>query len=142
MAQKEIENRSDIERLVNSFYSKVQEDEMLGYIFNDIAKVDWDRHLPKMYNFWESLLLDGAYSGNAMEPHFRVNKLIPLEDTHFDRWLQIWESTVRSLFKGEKAELAITRANAIKEILAFKINRINHPPQNNTDIPLVNPGNQ
>ncbi|WP_199417096.1 group III truncated hemoglobin [Chitinophaga silvatica] len=139
MALKEIENRDDVQKLVDTFYSNVQNDKVLGYIFNDIAKVDWERHLPKMYNFWDSLLLEGTYTGNAMQPHFRVNKLIPLEDAYFNRWLEIWESTVHSLFTGEKAELAIYRAKSIKEVMAFKINRINHPPQHNTDIPIVNP---
>ncbi|MBV8255221.1 MAG: group III truncated hemoglobin [Chitinophaga sp.] len=142
MERREIKMREDIELLVNSFYDKVQKDEVIGFIFNDIAKVKWSVHLPKMYNFWESLLLNGSYSGNAMEPHFRINKLIPLEPAHFQRWLQLFEATVHELFTGEVSDLAITRAKSIAEILKFKMNSINHPDQNNKNIPLVNPGNQ
>ncbi|GEP90468.1 hemoglobin [Chitinophaga terrae (ex Kim and Jung 2007)] len=142
MPLKEIESRADIQQLVDSFYSRVQADELLGHIFNDIAKVDWDLHLPKMYDFWDSLLLDGSFSGNVMQPHFRLNKLIPLEEQHFNRWLAIFEDTVHSLFTGEKAELAIYRARSIKEIMEFKINLVNHPPKDNSKIPLVNPGNE
>ncbi|RAJ75156.1 hemoglobin [Chitinophaga dinghuensis] len=143
MERREIKTREDIELLVNSFYDKVQQDEVIGFIFKDIAKVDWARHLPTMYNFWESLLLEsGSYRGNAMEPHFRINKKIPLEAAHFQRWIQLFEATVNKLFTGETAALAITRAKSIGEILLFKMNSINHPDPNNKKIPLVNPGNQ
>lgn len=53
---KNLETRQDIEDLVNRFYDKVQKDETIGFFFNDVAKVDWDHHLPKMYSFWETLL--------------------------------------------------------------------------------------
>ncbi len=48
---KDIENRTDIEVLVNAFYQKVQQDPLIGYIFTDVAKVNWKHHLPKMYEF-------------------------------------------------------------------------------------------
>jgi hemoglobin len=53
----DIQNRSDIELLVNTFYEKVRENKVLGYIFNDVAKINWESHLPKMYSFWASILL-------------------------------------------------------------------------------------
>ncbi|WP_367274609.1 group III truncated hemoglobin [uncultured Lutibacter sp.] len=49
---KDINNREDIELLVNKFYEKVKVDETIGYIFNEIANINWDKHLPKMYDFW------------------------------------------------------------------------------------------
>ena len=49
---KAINNREDIELLVNKFYEKVKVDETIGYIFNEIANINWDKHLPKMYDFW------------------------------------------------------------------------------------------
>ncbi|PSL49833.1 hemoglobin [Chitinophaga niastensis] len=141
MEKQEIANRNDIALLVDSFYEKVKEDELIGFIFNDVAKVDWPQHLPIMYDFWENLLLDtGSYGRNAMDPHFRLNKLIPLQPEYFDRWLQLFEATVGEHFTGEKATLAVTRARSIKGIMALKMNQINHPgPDKN--IPLVNPGN-
>lgn len=141
MEKKEITNRADIKLLVDRFYEKVQVDDRIGYIFNDIAKVDWSKHLPTMYDFWESLLLEGGnYRGNSMAPHFRINQLIPLESAHFDRWISLFEGTVNELFKGENADLAITRARSIKDIMAYKMNQINHPDDNNKKIPLINPG--
>ncbi|MET3875727.1 group III truncated hemoglobin [Chitinophaga sp. OAE865] len=142
MEKRDISNRDDIVILVNSFYDKVKEDDLIGFIFNDIAKVDWTRHLPTMYNFWEGLLLDGGnYKGNVMDPHFKLNRLIPLEPAYFDRWLQLFEATVTENFAGEKASLAVTRARSIKGIMLFKMDQVNRPGADN-QIPLVNPGNK
>ncbi|MGF6845957.1 hemoglobin [Chitinophaga sp. W3I9] len=142
MEKREIANRDDIILLVNSFYDKVKADDLIGFIFNDVAKVDWPHHLPIMYNFWEGILLDGGnYKGNVMDPHFKLNKLIPLEPAYFDRWLQLFEATVAENFTGEKAALAVTRARSVKGIMSFKMNQINHPGTGN-QIPLVNPGNK
>ena len=44
---KKLESHEDIEHLINSFYAKVVKDEVIGFFFNDVAKVDWDKHLPK-----------------------------------------------------------------------------------------------
>jgi hypothetical protein len=42
----DITHRSDIKRLIDTFYEKVKADSVIGYIFNDIAHVDWPKHLP------------------------------------------------------------------------------------------------
>ncbi|WP_143305364.1 group III truncated hemoglobin [Chitinophaga vietnamensis] len=142
MERRDIINREDIIRLVNRFYEQVKEDEVIGFIFNEVARVDWQKHLPIMYDFWEGLLLDSnAYTRRVMEPHFRLNQQLPLEPPHFTRWLQLFESTVNELFEGEKAKIAITRARSIKGIMEFKMNAARHP-QENKNIPLVNPGNK
>ncbi len=60
--KKDIENRKDIELLVRSFYDKVKADDTIGYIFNDIAKVNWEKHLPVMFDFWENVLF---YTGGV-----------------------------------------------------------------------------
>jgi hemoglobin len=39
--KRDIENKKDIELLITTFYDKVKADAAIGYIFNDIAKVDW-----------------------------------------------------------------------------------------------------
>jgi len=49
--KKDIENRDDIIRLVNTFYDKVKPDETIGYFFNRVVDVNWEKHLPVMYNF-------------------------------------------------------------------------------------------
>ena len=101
---KQIESSQDVEFLVNQFYLKVKNDAMIGFFFKDIMNVNCDLHLPKMYQFWESLLLGkSTYKGNTMAKHFPINKMAAMEKSHFDHWLKIWMETVDDTFKGEIA---------------------------------------
>ncbi|MDO5615383.1 MAG: group III truncated hemoglobin [Cruoricaptor ignavus] len=119
---KDLETRQDIELLVNTFYDKVAKDEVIGYYFTQIAKVDWGEHLPKMYKFWETLLFGQvSYKGNPMAVHFPVNEKKPIEKHHFEHWLGLWTETVNSLFQGEKADMAIYKAGNISSLMAYKM---------------------
>ena len=64
---KDLATREDIELQVNSFYNKVVKDDVIGFFFKDVVKVDFEQHLPKMYSFWESILFGQmTYKGNPM----------------------------------------------------------------------------
>ena len=122
---RDLSNRTDIEIFVRSFYDRVKKDELLGPIFNDIAKVDWEKHLPVMFDFWEFTVLGTAvYSGNAMAPHFELHKKTPLSPEHFARWLQIFNSTADALFAGENTELMKSKANNIAGLMEYKLNSV------------------
>lgn len=118
----DIQNRKDIEQLINSFYDKVKQDDVIGFIFNDVAKVNWEKHLPVMYDFWENILfLSNNYAGNPMSVHTHLNKLTPLAKEHFERWLKLFNETTDELFEGEKAMLAKEKALSIANIMEIKI---------------------
>ena len=120
--KKDIESKKDIELLVDAFYNKVQADELICYIFTDIAKVNWAKHLPIMYSFFENMLFyTGSYTGNPMELHKHINRLLPLNESHFKRWNLLFAKTVDELFAGEKAELAKQRAKSISAVMQIKI---------------------
>ena len=119
---KKLETRQDIEDLVNLFYDKVQNDDKIGFFFNDVAKVDWAHHLPKMYSFWETLLFGQiSYKGNPMAMHFQINEKVPLEKAHFAHWVKLWTETVEENFAGEMAELAIYKATNIANLMGYKM---------------------
>ena len=119
---KKLETRQDIEDLVNLFYDKVQNDDKIGFFFNDVAKVDWAHHLPKMYSFWETLLFGQiSYKGNPMAMHFPINEKVPLEKAHFAHWVKLWTETVEENFAGEMAELAIYKATNIANLMGYKM---------------------
>lgn len=110
----DISDKSDIKILIDAFYEKVKADRVIGYIFTDIAHVDWPRHLPVMYDFWEFLLLNGKnYTGNPIQKHFDLHEKHPLQAEHFDQWLSLFQSTVDELFSGPVADEAKSRAAAI-----------------------------
>jgi hemoglobin len=120
--KKDIESKREIELLVDAFYTKVKADELIGYIFTDIAKVNWEKHLPVMYSFFENMLFyTGSYTGNPMELHKHINSLYPLTAKHFERWSILFNSTVDELFSGEKAMLVKQRAKSISAVMQIKI---------------------
>ena len=122
MEKTDIQERKDIIRMVNLFYEKVKEDEFIGYIFNDLVKVDWEKHMPVMYDFWEGVLFfTGGYTGNPMITHRKLNNVVNLTPEHFNRWLQLFISTVDENFSGEKAELAKQRAMSIATVMQLKM---------------------
>lgn len=123
MVMRDISTAEDIELLVNSFYQEVQKDEVIGFIFNDIAHVNWDSHLPRMYAFWGSILLgQSGFNGNPMAKHMALDKLVKLKIVHFERWTEIWGATVDKLYAGKTADLAKQRAASIRQIMEYKVN--------------------
>jgi len=119
---KDIENRADIEGLIDSFYDKVRKDDTIGFIFNDIIGDDWSHHLPVMYQFWDMVLFSTAgYAGNPTKKHLEVDKRIPLEKVHFERWLQLWNETVDRLYTGEMAEMAKNKAMLMANLISMKV---------------------
>jgi hemoglobin len=120
--KKDIENRCDIEWLVTRFYEKVKADDTIGYIFNDIAKVNWEKHLPIMFNFWENVLFyTGNYEGNPMDIHQHLHRAAPLKKEHFTRWNLLFLETVDEHFEGTNAVLAKQRALSISTVMQLKI---------------------
>ena len=119
--KKDLEGRDDIRLLIGSFYTKVRRDELIGPIFSEVAKVDWDDHLPVMYDFWEGILFQtGNYAGNPMRVHKQLHDKFPLEQAHFDRWLNIFRETLDEHFEGPVTEQARQRALSIATMIRLK----------------------
>ncbi len=100
-----------IARLVATFYGRAREDGLIGPIFNAQVK-DWDHHIAQISDFWSSMMLKtGRYNGRPMRPHL----MLPLKGEHFDRWLALFETTVREIFQSDVAEAFIVRARRIAD---------------------------
>jgi hemoglobin len=126
--KKDISNRADIQQLVDTFYIKVRADETIGYLFNDVAQVNWEQHLPRMYDFWENILFQtGSFKGNPMAAHVQLHQKSPLSAAHFDRWQQLFNATVDELFEGDMAELIKQRALSIATMMRIKVFPTNDP---------------
>ncbi|HEX8248631.1 MAG TPA: group III truncated hemoglobin [Pyrinomonadaceae bacterium] len=115
--KKDIQTRSDIDNLMNRFYARAMSDEVIGYIFTGAAKLDLEKHLPIIGDFWETLILGAnkyqKRGRNPMQIHALLNLKTPLQSEHFRRWLEIFRETVDESFAGEQAESAKIRAEAI-----------------------------
>lgn len=127
---KDIENIEDIQLLVNSFYNKIREHELLGPIFNGVIQNRWPEHLEKMYRFWQTVLLeDHTYFGSPFPPHAKL----PVKKEHFDAWLETWRSTLHDLFKGPKTDEAQWRGEKMAAMFLYKIEYY----RNSTATPLM-----
>lgn len=115
----DIENRQDIEVIVNKFYNKVQADETISFMFDH---VHWEKHLPLMYDFWDNVLFyTGNYSGNPMAKHQMAHHRNPMTTEHFKRWLFLFAETVDELYDGPNATILKARAESIATIMQLKI---------------------
>ena len=125
----DIKNREDIASIVESFYKLAMSDEKIGYIFTDVAKLNLEKHIPTICDFWETVLFGNmVYRGSVVSKHIELHKLSRLEPLHFDTWIGIWEEIVNSNFKGEKADEMIHRAKLMAEMMKHKINYYDHNP--------------
>ena len=120
--KRDIQNKADIETLINAFYDKVRKDETIGYIFNETIGDDWSHHLPVMYHFWNMVLFSQpGYGGNPTRAHVDLDKKTPLKKEHFDRWLVLWNETTDELFAGENAGQAKNRAMLMANLISIKV---------------------
>lgn len=109
-----------IRQLVNTFYERIRHDAVLGPIF--MAHVaDWSLHLPKMYDFWSSVVLGTRrYAGRPIDAHRRLPNLAP---SHFDRWLNLWRQTVAELVPPAAQRAFIRPAENMAAAMATDLGR-------------------
>jgi hemoglobin len=125
----DIETLADCERLVRAFYGRALVDPIIGFIFADVAKLDLEAHVPVIASFWATILLGAqTYSGSAFKPHAALNAKVQLREGHFQRWLNLWRTTVDELFAGDRAELAKTHARRVAQAFLRRLAEEPDPP--------------
>lgn len=122
MNDNDIADINDIQRLVDTFYDTVRKDELLGSVFNTAIGNNWSHHLPIMYDFWNMVIFaQPGYAGQPVKKHVELDKRIPINKEHFDRWLEIWHETVDCLFAGEHADIAKNKAALMANLIHMKV---------------------
>jgi len=121
--KRDIENRADLEKLLETFYKKVFKDDLISHFFIEVVPLNLETHIPVIADFWESVLLDGrGYRKNVMEIHLNISEKSKIEKKDLDRWVKIFSETVDELFEGPKASLAKQKAASIATMMIIKIN--------------------
>ena len=121
--KQDIQNREDVYKLVSTFYTKVRDNEKIGYVFNEIIQ-DWPSHLEKLTDFWETnLFFVSKFRGNPMQAHVDVDRHFnnTIEQKHFGEWLNMWFETVDELFEGDRASIAKNRARNMASNLLMAV---------------------
>lgn len=120
----DLKGRNDIACVVNNFYDKVRKDDLIAFFFSEVVPVNWEHHLPVMYDFWEQVVFGtGPYHGNPMHVHVHIHSKSEMKTEHFERWVSLFTSTVDEHFSGENAERMKQRAISIATVMQIKISQ-------------------
>jgi hemoglobin len=114
----DIKTKSDIELLINTFYSKLLQIGEMKLVFDGIS---FESHLPNIIHFWSFVLIDEpGYKTNVFEKHMHL----PIKLHQFDIWLSVFIQTTDELFLGETADLAKQRATLLTHTFKSKWEKI------------------
>lgn len=104
---RDLDDPAEITEMVRRFYADVAQDDVLGPMFNDVARVDWSEHLPKLTAFWcRALLGRPGYQGNPFRAHIEVHEQRAFTRAHFERWLELFHETLDGGWAGPLVEQA------------------------------------
>ncbi len=100
-----------IRQMVYGFYDDVRTDAVLGPVFEQVLHDKWDEHMPRMVNFWATILLGvPRFSGNVFGKHMALSGIAP---EHFTRWLSLFKKTVMRLYEEDTAAEILEIADSI-----------------------------
>ena len=106
-----------IREMVELFYSRTQQDELLGPIFADRVS-DWDAHYEKMTRFWSSATMRaGTYSGRPIEAH----RFGGFTKAHFDRWIELFTKSTHDIFEPSDAAIFVKLGKNMASSISMRI---------------------
>ena len=112
----------EIAEMVRRFYADVAQDDLLGPVFNNVARVDWSEHLPKLAAFWCRALLDQpGYQGNPFRAHALVHAKTKFTPAHFERWLTLFHETLDLGWSGPNAQRAHELADNVASVHSHQL---------------------
>ena len=114
---RDLDTPEEIAEMVRRFYADVTQDELLGPMFNEVARVDWSDHLPKLSAFWcRALLGQPGYQGNPFRAHLLVHAQRQFTRAHFERWLSLFHETLELGWIGPNARHAGDLADNVARV--------------------------
>ena len=119
---RDLDAPDEIAEMVRRFYSDVAQDDLLGPMFNDVARVDWSEHLPKLTAFWCRALLGRAgYQGNPFRAHALVHAKRSFTPAHFERWLMLFDETLALGWIGPNTDRARQLASTVAGVHSHQL---------------------
>ena len=114
---RDLDRPEEIAEMVRRFYGAVAQDAVLGPMFNDVARVDWAEHLPKLTAFWCRVLLGlPGYAGNPFRAHLLVHEKRAFTPAHFEHWLTLFHETLDDGWTGPLADRAGELADNVARV--------------------------
>ncbi|GAC1041299.1 group III truncated hemoglobin [Rhizobium sp. No.120] len=92
-----------IDRLVDTFYGRVQSHPRLGPVFDGRLAGRWPDHMEKMKRFWSSVAFkNGAYGGKPVQAHLGVEGMAA---DLFPEWLALFSETLGDIAPSADAKM-------------------------------------
>jgi len=110
--------KENIRKMVDRFYPTILADDLVSPFFiaklgDDINSDIWQEHLQLLTNFWASIALnENRYMGNPFAPHLYLGELTP---EIFQRWLDLFEEAIFSVYTKEAGEIFQVRSRIIAQ---------------------------
>ena len=96
-ARRELASRTELREWMERFYARLLADDRVAHLFADL---DLEAHLPILADFWALMPLgEDSYRRNTFQKHTHL----PLEDRHFDVWLEHFDASVDEYATGPRA---------------------------------------
>ncbi len=119
---RDLDTSTEIDEMVRRFYSDVTQDDLLGPMFNEVARVNWSEHLPKLASFWcRALLGEPGYQGNPFRAHALVHAQRTFTPAHFERWLSLFHETLELGWVGPYAQRAGELADNVARVHSHQL---------------------
>lgn len=114
---RDLDTAGEIDEMVRRFYADVTQDDLLGPMFNEVARVNWSEHLPKLASFWRRALLgEPGYQGNPFRAHALVHAQRAFTPAHFERWLALFHESLELGWVGPYADRAGELADNVARV--------------------------
>lgn len=118
----DLDTAAEVAEMVRRFYADVTMDDLLGPMFNEVARVNWSEHLPKLTAFWCRALLDEpGYQGNPFRAHMLIHARRELTPAHFERWLTLFHETLELGWTGPNARRAGDLADNVARVHSHQL---------------------
>ncbi|WP_439101116.1 group III truncated hemoglobin [Congregibacter sp.] len=107
-------SEQQIDKFVDAFYERVLADPILAPLFMDVAGIELSEHLPRIKAYWRKMLLGHSdYRRHMMRKHREVDARQPFTDEHYQRWLALFEETLKQHPLGSSTQRAAGLARRV-----------------------------
>lgn len=112
---RDLDNREEIAEFVIRFYREIAQDGRFHLYFDTLAHVDWHAHTLDLTDFWVGLLLGEPHdpADDVVEAHRWLHDAEPFDTALFDRWLEIFDTTLDEGWSGPFTNTARRRGHGI-----------------------------
>jgi hemoglobin len=120
---RDLDTHDEIAEFVTRFYREIAQEERFHHWFETIAHVDWHAHTLELTDFWVGVLLGEPHESadEVIEAHRWLHESDPFDTALFDRWLEIFDTTLDDGWTGPTTEAARRRGHGIAWAMAKRL---------------------